>query len=255
MAPLTQDRNTPYFETLTDLPRLAKGAVKIYRGAMTCRGADGYLIPAANTSGLEFDGVSQENVDTTGIADGVKKCIVRRCGIWEFAAAGLAITDIGKPVYVSDDQTVTLTPGHVCAGKLVGIDGATVAQVDIEAATRGHGFGRSRQFAVQAKFNGAVTEVEKTVLDGLELPCAATLKELFIDAQTAPGGAKKCTAHVKQGAVDVTLDLSAAAVHAENKALDQALLAGTDIDITLVDDHADAVTADVTVTLILESVE
>lgn len=112
----------------------------IYQGTMVCRNASGKAVPAADTAGLKLAGVSQGDERTgvstqTSAATGTYYVQVYRSGVYKFAASGLAITDIGKRVYVSDDKTITKTPTNVFAGYLVGIDGASWGFVDIGEAT------------------------------------------------------------------------------------------------------------------------
>ena len=78
--------------------------------------------------GLIADGRFEETVDNTGGADGAVKVVVRK-GTFRFAnsAAGDAVarTEIGKTVYLVDNQTVAKTDGggtRSPAGKVFDVD-------------------------------------------------------------------------------------------------------------------------------------
>jgi hypothetical protein len=74
-----------------------------------------------------------EAVTNSG-ASGAEKVKVWKKGVFPFAATGMAITDIGKPAYVLDDQTVGLAASathDVCCGLIVGYISATKVLVDI----------------------------------------------------------------------------------------------------------------------------
>jgi|SRR3990170_2961893 len=129
MAALTQDRNTPvkYVERTVRVPVATN--VKIFVGALVSRNATGFLIPAADTAGTKVIGVSSENVDNTGGADGAKSALVMK-GVFRLGTTGAnAVTqaDMGNDVYVSDDQTVLKAAGptnDIPAGTLEAMDGA-----------------------------------------------------------------------------------------------------------------------------------
>lgn len=88
----------------------ASTSVTIYRGAMVnVYVADGYAYPGRNgTATDKFVGVAAETVSGNGTA-GSARVDVLKSGSFIFAATGMAQTDVGKAVYVLDDQTVTLT--------------------------------------------------------------------------------------------------------------------------------------------------
>lgn len=124
--PLTADRNT-LAKTQTVFNTFAlKANVKVFAGAMGAVGADGLLVPAANTTGLKCVGRANERGDNTG---GAAAAISVRCQegvyLWDNAAAGDAVTqaEIGSVVYMADDHTVTKTAGNgVIAGIALQID-------------------------------------------------------------------------------------------------------------------------------------
>lgn len=152
MANMTQgvDRLTKYAEQLQQYGLVGytnyqggSAAWTAYKGGiamMDVSDVDGYAQKMASTitaaSGDVFLGVFAETVavSATDTADGAQKARVWRDGIHAFAKGSLAVTDIGAPVYASDDQTVTSTStNNLWIGYLVDVD-ATYAWVDITKA-------------------------------------------------------------------------------------------------------------------------
>jgi hypothetical protein len=105
---------------------------KPYKGGLVMLNASGYAIAGANTTACLSLGVAYESIDNTGGANGAKSVRVWRTGIHPFAIAAAAVTDIGKLVYISDDLTVTLTAGHVLAGRIAEVYSSTSVGVEID---------------------------------------------------------------------------------------------------------------------------
>lgn len=128
---LAADRNTQSKEApLLSYPC----AVDIfYKGAMVCVNAAGYLAPAADT--LMFGpvvGVADENVDNSGGSAGTLNCRVRSGRAFQFVATSIAQTDVGKTMFVVDDQTFDDRHGNgIVAGTLVQYVSATSGWVFI----------------------------------------------------------------------------------------------------------------------------
>lgn len=99
-------------------------AVHIYQGAHVGLGADGYLKPLVAvavattlTGGDRYVGIADEDVDNSSGSAGDETCIVLVAGAYEHAVSGLAITDVGCPVYCSADGTLTkVSLGNAFAG-------------------------------------------------------------------------------------------------------------------------------------------
>lgn len=180
MAALTQDRNTTRkIGGQAGYPVAAN--TKIYAGAMVCLGADGYAVPAADTAGLKFVGVSRQYVDNTGGDDGAQTVLVWKDGVFDFAAAGMTAADVGKPVFVGDDQTVALTTTNgVGCGIITEMEAATKVWVDIAEANRrtaqaqddvtaADGTEAAGSTPTKAEFDAVVTlaNANKAVINGL----------------------------------------------------------------------------------------
>jgi len=110
-----------------------KNANNIYKGAAVCVGADGYLIPGADTAGLIFAGVAYESV----AGNGTLKCRVERKGLFLFAIAAATIANIGDAVFLADDNTVALAAGvsnAIYCGVISAFESTTSVWVDIYPA-------------------------------------------------------------------------------------------------------------------------
>ncbi|MGA2191750.1 MAG: hypothetical protein ABSG42_00015 [Nitrospirota bacterium] len=134
MSALTKDRNTVMKEGLYAVYPV-KGGVVIYAGGMVCIGTDGYAVPAADTAGLTFVGVSRGHVHNTNGASGAVMVEVWRKGCFEFSTAGMTLANVGAAIYAEDDQTVALSAGstnHVACGTVSEVNSATSVFVDIQ---------------------------------------------------------------------------------------------------------------------------
>ena len=93
----------------------SQAAVAIYEGAILGDNASGYA--RGLVAGDAFIGHSLEYYDNSAGSAGDHK-IKRARGRYrlEVTLTGVAITDVGKPVYASDDATLTLTQGTSLVG-------------------------------------------------------------------------------------------------------------------------------------------
>lgn len=115
-------------------------ATKIYGGALCCVNAAGYVVPGADTAGLIFAGVSEEQKDNTLGADGDLTVELRRRGLFK-VALGHTITqaNVGDNVFLVDDQTVDLaanTTNDIYCGVIAEFISGSYAWIDIEPAIK-----------------------------------------------------------------------------------------------------------------------
>ena len=90
----------------------------IYQGAAVGDNGSGYARPLV--AGDPFLGFAEAQVDNSTGAAGAKNVRVRRRGRVQLSIGSLAITDVGKPVYASDDDTFTLTQStNTCVGTVI----------------------------------------------------------------------------------------------------------------------------------------
>lgn len=90
-----------------DLPTIT-GDI-IYEGAAVGLNTSGYARPLV--AGDVFGGFALRQCDNSGGTDGAKNIRVVARGTIVLNITGLAIDDVGKPVYASDDDTFTMTAG------------------------------------------------------------------------------------------------------------------------------------------------
>ncbi len=133
MSGLTRDRATAYREGVeVEFPVAA--STKIYAGSMVCVNANGYAVPAADTTGYRFVGVALEQQDNSAGADGAATVRLRREGAFEFDAASITQAMVGQPMYAVDDHTfddAAGTPNAIKVGQLVKYVSATQGWIDI----------------------------------------------------------------------------------------------------------------------------
>lgn len=131
MTALTQDRNTLRRNGDQMEPPVA-AATRIFAGAMVAINASGYAVPGATATTLKAAGVAEHRADNTGGADGDIRVRLRKsvhCFGNSAAADAIALTDIGSPCYIVDDQTVAKTDGggtRSAAGTVFDVDAAGV---------------------------------------------------------------------------------------------------------------------------------
>lgn len=90
---------------INELPVIASDI--IYTGAAVGDNASGYARPLV--AGDKFKGFADTKADNSGGAAGEINVRVRARGRIKLAISGLAVGDLGKLVYASDDNTFTLT--------------------------------------------------------------------------------------------------------------------------------------------------
>ena len=104
-----------------------KGATTIFAGALACLDANGLAVPGATATTLIPVGRCVRRSVNAGADSSIR--VEVEPGVFQFAnsAAGdlVAITEIGKDVYIVDDQTVAKTSGtntRSIAGKCMDVD-------------------------------------------------------------------------------------------------------------------------------------
>lgn len=104
---------------------LQKGSTTIYQGALVVWDA-GYLAPATSATGKIVAGIALRTTTNSG-ADGANGKIELRRGCYPMKSADLVQADVGKDVYVVDDQTVSVSSNSGTrskAGRFVQLDGS-----------------------------------------------------------------------------------------------------------------------------------
>ena len=132
MTALATDSNRIY--ELGDINQVpVKGSSIIYQGAAVGGHSSGYARSIAN--GDKFLGFADEHIDNSGGGDGLKTVRVRKRGAILLDISGVALGDIGKSVYATDDNTFTLSDTNaVYIGQISRIDSSGVALVEFDVA-------------------------------------------------------------------------------------------------------------------------
>jgi len=112
-----------------------KGTTKIYRGAIVGVTSAGFA--RGLVAGDAFAGIAYEEKDNSAGADGAMLVRVWTVADIEHAVASVAQTDVGRPVFASADDTLTLTgAGNSYVGTIVDYVSSGVALVRIDPQRR-----------------------------------------------------------------------------------------------------------------------
>jgi hypothetical protein len=129
----TADVNAPLQEGEL-INRGMTASTKVYAGTLAAINAAGTALAGADTAGLKIMGFFTEQVDNSdGLASALNAEIDRRPR-WVANSATNAVTvaEIGRFVYVEDDQTVNKDGGtnHIAAGLCLDLDSTLGVLVD-----------------------------------------------------------------------------------------------------------------------------
>ena len=136
MTALVADRDTHRRKASAPTSILA-GVDILYKGAMAILNSSGHAVAGADTANSRFGGVVDKQVDNSAGTAGGTSVLVYTDGEHKFVASGLVAADLGKEVYITDDQTVQLAlpgTGNVGCGRIAEFVSATEVWVDIAAA-------------------------------------------------------------------------------------------------------------------------
>lgn len=137
MTALTSNYDAERKDGILVAYKVAADAV-IFKGALVCLDADGYLVPAADAPGLKFAGVAYEKGDNTDGDAGDVTVRIWKDGSFKVAKFDAEQSDIGKYAYCVDDNTVIpeseKTACAVLAGKIVEISGKASVRIQIRQA-------------------------------------------------------------------------------------------------------------------------
>jgi len=110
-----------------DLPVAA--STVIYKNSFVGLNASGYLTsyvaPAvytgATATGTSFRGIALEHI-ASQTSNGDKRCRVLIDGYFEYTLTSVAVTDVGGPVFVADNATLSTSAVGACIGHIVGYE-------------------------------------------------------------------------------------------------------------------------------------
>ena len=179
---LTADRDLKFFTSQELIDLGVDANVKIYKGALVGRNrSTGYA--RALVAGDEFLGVAYKQADNTitgHTAGGINVRLHQAVDIVH-ALASVAQADVGKEVYASDDETLTLAPtGNSRIGRIVVVDASNVARVRCQPVTMLDGILDNRQIVVLADANATLTldHINRVLLIGNTAARTLTLPPL-----------------------------------------------------------------------------
>jgi len=130
-AALSADSNIPRKEGGLQSFPVAGSSTQIYKGAMVCLNASGYLVAGASTAGLRFIGIAYENVLNSG-SDGDKNCRVYTAGVFKLTATSITQAMVGQTMYLVDDATFDdVDSDSIAVGRLVEYVSTTSGWIDI----------------------------------------------------------------------------------------------------------------------------
>jgi len=109
---------------------------RIYKGGLiTVATATGLAQPGTDGAGLVFAGVAYESADNTGGAAGARTVRILKTGVYTYAKTGASQTNVGKVVFLVDDNTVSIaaTTNNIACGIVVGVPDGSHVQIRIDS--------------------------------------------------------------------------------------------------------------------------
>lgn len=144
----------------------------IYEGAAVGDNGSGYARPLVAAD--PFRGFAVTDCDNATGSAGDKRVEVRTKGRVQLAIGSLAITDVGKPVYASDDDTFTLTAtSNSYIGRVIGFVSAGVGVVSFDAAKGSLGL-----LAAISTADGSDATTTQTLANAIKAKVNAILAQL-----------------------------------------------------------------------------
>jgi len=125
MAALTADKARTVYGTPIGVDVRVAASTTLYAGAIAVGDAGGDAVAATDAAGLALLGIVTEKVDNSSGADGDKTVVVQRGHIEKLNHSALVQADVGKNVFVSDDNTVSdsaAMTNDLKVGTLVGFE-------------------------------------------------------------------------------------------------------------------------------------
>lgn len=193
-----------------------EAAKLIYNGSLVVLNGSGNAEPATDASSKTFIGVAAEQVDNSAGAAQALDVDVWVDGAYLMTGSGFAATDVGKPVYASDDNTITLRATYVVrVGTIVEYVSATQVWVRIEPQLRPSQSGEFREFVLEV----AGTAPGALSLAALAAPFGGTdfyvrsvqHMQAFVTATGASAGRKITATNYTVGGGAITLVTNEAA--------------------------------------------
>ena len=210
MTAASSDRATrEKSHTIISLPVLT--AIVLYAGTMVCTNSAGYAVDGADTAGYKFAGIAQAGVDNSDGASGDLEVELRRDGAWLFAASGLTQADVGKRVYLVDNQTVGLlatTTNDVFVGVITEVVSASACYVAIAPGSPLEGAVATDTISESTAAAGVTIDGVLAKDGGVVLADGAAVQADVISEKTAAAGVTIDGVLLKDGVNQGTLFVS-----------------------------------------------
>jgi len=128
MSILTKDVTRVYeLGDINELP-VAAGEL-IYQGAVIGYNSSGYVRNLNNTD--NFAGFAEDHIDNSTGLDGAKRIRIRKRGSILLEITGITLTDLGRAVYATNNNSFTLSPTNaVYIGQISKIEDSGLAVVE-----------------------------------------------------------------------------------------------------------------------------
>ena len=112
-------------------------STRIYAGTLVFEKSDGFADDDTGSGANNFLGISRDDVDNSSGSAGDLNVELWREGIFTLTGASFAQTSVGKPVFASDNYTLSLTgAGNSFVGIIEGYISSTKVRVRILPRTR-----------------------------------------------------------------------------------------------------------------------
>lgn len=136
MTTATDDRTTTQRGRRSVVGQVATGSI-LFALCLLCYNAGGYVVDATDATAQTFAGVADSGVDNSDGVNGDEQVRVLVDGHFRFAAQNLTRDDVGKRLYLIDNQTVGLVDDasvdhHIYVGRLAEYISANEAWVAID---------------------------------------------------------------------------------------------------------------------------
>lgn len=112
------------------------GSTEIYKSALVCLNEYGYAVPGSDAENLTFIGLAYEEAENDG-GDGDMSVRVMKGGTFPVEMTNAEQGDVGKAVYINDDNTVALTTTNsILAGYIVEVLSTNRVMIRIDNAVK-----------------------------------------------------------------------------------------------------------------------
>jgi len=113
------------------------GTTHIYKGSLVCVNSDGYAVPGADSADYAFVGVAYEETNNTSGSAGDRRVRLLKTGSFVYSKEDAQQSDLGKLMYLSDDNTVADSTSHsVPAGIVVEVPNSSQVRLRIDTQVK-----------------------------------------------------------------------------------------------------------------------